>query len=276
MSEMKDEILEKAKCWHNRNDEENTVINVSWLESNVLEFEKVDLKANKWIFSHVPKTAGTALESYLTQAFALKDILNINGSELINFPECLYMKNRWPKFITGRHSMQGLLYQLLDENKVVHISMMRDPVERVVSFYNHKITKEYQELKSQEKVISFDDFINQSEVDEINNGQAKRFAGTLSYNTKISDKELYFRAKYSIDKCYSIVGVTEFFTQLHKLIAKKCGVKFHDLPPITRLETKVQFANLNPQQLTLIKRKNKVDIQLYQYVRSKFLNLMNL
>ena len=72
-----------------------------------------------------------------------------------------------------------------------------------------------------------------------------------------------------------MVGVTEFFSQFHKLIAKRCGIVFHDLPPITRLETKVKLASLKPEQLKAIKRKNKVDIQLYQYVRGKFLNLLS-
>ena len=268
-------ILENADLWHNQNDEENTKLNVSWLESNVLGFDEVNLKANTWVFSHVPKTAGTALERYLIQAFALKDILNINADELNNIPACIYMKNQYPKFISGYHPIQGLLYQLLEDEKIVHLSMMRDPIERVVSFYNHLITNDYHLNSSPMKVLGFDEFIHQSELAEVHNGQAKRFAGILDTNVKLSDKEIYFKAKYSIDNCFSMVGVTEFFAQFHKLIAKKCGVIFHDLAPITRLKTKVQLAHLKPEQIKVIKNKNKIDIQLYQYVRSKFLNLIN-
>lgn len=272
---IQNKILECSELWLNRSDDDNAKLNVLWLESQVLENAEINLESSTWIFSHVPKTAGTALESYLIQAFALKDVLNINANDLNNMPESLYMKNRYPKFITGYHPLQGLLYQILGNNKIVHLSMMRDPIERVVSTYNHLITKDYRSQNISNKALDFDDFINHTDLIEVHNGQAKRFAGILGTNIELSDKEIYFRAKYSIDHCFSIVGVTEFFSQFHKLIAKRCGVIFHDLPPITRLETKVQLANIKPDQMKVIKRKNKIDIQLYQYVRSKFLNLIN-
>jgi len=272
---IRDSILKNAGDWENRSDQENYQINISWLQNHILRFDEISLQNCQWVFSHIPKTAGTSLESYLIQAFLLKDVLNINADEINNLPQCLYMKNKYPKFITGYHPMQGMLYQLLKDTNVVHISMMRDPIERVISFYNHMNTKHYHANNGSNSVLEFDDFLNQPDLSEIHNGQAKRFAGMLDTDLEISDKDIYFRAKYCIDNCFSVVGVTEFFSQFHKLIAKKCAVTFHDLPPITRLETKVQLACLQPEQMKIIKRKNKIDIQLYQYVRSKFVNLIN-
>lgn len=121
-------LIEKACLWRNRSDQENAVINRAWLKQHAVAFEDINLKSSPWIFSHIPKTAGTSVESYLMQAFALKDILHINAPDLNNLPQCVYLKNKYPKFITGHHPIHGLLYQLLAEEKIVHLSMMREPV----------------------------------------------------------------------------------------------------------------------------------------------------
>jgi len=271
----RNQISENALLWKQQSDSTNADINTQWLKSNVVDFNDISLKNCTWVYSHVPKTAGTALESYLIQAFELKHVLNIDAVDLNELPECLYLRSRLPQFITGYHPLNGMLYQLLNNEKVVHISMMRDPIERIVSFFNHNITQRFRSKNHSGENLSFDEYINQSHLKEINNGQSRRLAGVIDSDEEISDKELYFKARFAIDNCFTVVGVTEFFSQFHKLIAKKCGVIFHDLPPITRLETKVQLANLKPEQIKIIKQKNKVDIQLYQYVRSKFLNLIN-
>ena len=133
---IQDKIKENTGFWRNRTDEDNTKINVSWLEAHVLKFDEVKLDEKTWIYSHVPKTAGTALESYIVQAFKLRDVFNVNSDDLNEMPESIYMKNRYPNFITGFHPLHGLLYQLLEDEEIVHLSMMRDPIERVIAYYN--------------------------------------------------------------------------------------------------------------------------------------------
>jgi len=271
---MHKKLLSKAELWQNRSDSQNTEINLSWLKKHVVDFNHINLNASIWVFSHVPKTAGTSLESYLIQAFAFKDVLHVNAPDLNKLPQCVYLKNRFAKFISGHHPFHGLLYQLLPDENIVHISMMRDPVSRVVSYYNYLATRNYHALHSQIKDMGFDKFLAQNDMVEIHNGQAKRFAGLLHSSEIVSDSDLYFRAKQAIDKCYSLVGVTEFFKQFYQLLAKKCGITFHQLPVINRSETKVQLTDLSQYQLKTIKQNNKVDIQLYQYVKSKFLEAL--
>ena len=265
-------LLNKAQKWKHRTDVENTNSNINWLKQHVVNFEDIKLINNPWIFSHIPKTAGTSLESYLSQGFELKDILNINAPDLNNLPQCIYLKNKYPKFITGHHPIHGLLFQLLPNQKIVHLTMMRHPIRRVISYYNYIATREYHALHKQIKDLSFDAFLEQDLV-ELHNGQAKRLAGLLHSNSDIKDSDLYFKSKYTVDNCYSLVGVTECFKQFTEVIAKKSGIAMKQLPTINQSITKVQITDLSQQQLSNIKRNNKVDIQLYEYVKSKFLEL---
>ncbi len=265
------ELIKIAESWQQRSDEQNTIINQQWLNDRVVHWQDINFENPMWVFSHIPKTAGTSLESYLHQAFTLKDILNVNAPDLNRLPQCVYLKNKFPKFITGHHPIHGMLYQLLPDRKVVHISMMREPVTRVISYYNYLASRNYHALHQQVKDLSFDEFIHRQDMVELHNGQAKRMAGYLHTDQTIKDSELYRKAKHVVDHCFSLIGVTEHFKQFHQLIARLCGVSFHHLPPINRSKIKIQLTDLSSEQRNIIKQKNKVDIQLYEYVKSLFI-----
>ncbi len=263
-------LLNKLEQWQSRQVSENSDINLKWLSQHVVDCKRINLNINPWVFSNIPKTAGKALDNYLTQSFALADILHINSDELNQLPQSIYMKNVYPKAITGQFSTSDLLYQLLPDQEIVHLSMMRDPVYRVIFIYNDIATTAYHAMDKSVETMDFDTFIRQDNS-EINNGQAKRFAGLLSeVDTKISDRELYEKAKYVVDNCFSLVGISEQFKQFYELLGRCCGIRFHNLPPIVRSKLKVQLSDVGDQQLALIKEKNRVDIQLHHYVKSKF------
>lgn len=262
-------ILKKSEQWQNRSNQENIDINLKWLSQHVVSFNRINLNITPWVFSNIPKTAGKALDNYLTQAFALSDILSLDSVDLRQLPQSIYLKKCYPKAIIGHYSTNDLLYQLLPNQEIVHLCMMRDPIYRVIFLYNDIATNAYHTVDKSNKTMDFDDFIKQDNK-EINNGQARRFVGLLTSEQIISDKELYEKAKYAVDNCFSLVGVSEQFKQFYQLLGNRCGVNFHNLPAIVRSKLKVQLSDVSDQQLALIREKNKVDIQLYHYVKSKF------
>ncbi|MCF6319522.1 MAG: sulfotransferase family 2 domain-containing protein [Proteobacteria bacterium] len=262
-------LVDKAKLWESRSDSENTSINCLWLSKYAVDCKRINLNITPWVFSNIPKTAGKALDNYLTQGFALSDILSINSGDLLHFPQSIYLKKSYPKAVTGQYAINDLLYQLLPDQEIVHLSMMRDPIYRVIFIYNDIATNAYHSVNKSEKAMDFDAFIRQDNS-EINNGQSKRFAGMLSPDLEISDKELYEKARFVVDNCFSLVGISEQFKQFYELLGNRCGIRFHNLPPIVRSKLKVQLSDVSDQQLALIKQKNRVDVQLYHYVKSKF------
>ncbi len=268
------QLLQKtARDWHKKQDAENATNNIAWLQEHCVSFADVSVKVTPWVFSHIPKTAGTSLESYLAQIFELKDLLHINAPDLNRLPQIIYAKSKYPHLIMGHHPIHGLLYQLLPQKRIVHLTMLREPVSRVISYYNYIATREYHALHQQVKDLDFQSFLSQNNMVELNNGQAKRLAGYLHCGVGVSDNELYLKAKYVVDNCFSLVGVTEYFKQFHQLLGEQCGIKFNTLPPINRSTIKIQLKDLSHEQLQAIEINNKVDIQLYNYVKAKFLQL---
>ena len=272
---MFEKLQNKSQSWQEKSDAENTHENIQWLKNHVSAQEKINLATTPWVFSHIPKTAGSSLESYLAQGFELKDILHINAPDLNRLPQVMYLKNKFPKLIMGHHPIHALLYQLLPDNEIVHLTMLREPLARVISYYNYITTREYHALHKQIKNLTFESFLAQNNMVELKNGQAKRLAGFLHSEQQISDNDLYFKAKYVIDNCFSLVGVTEYFNQFHQLLGKQCGVTYNKLPPINRSKIKVQLKDLSQTQIKIMRQNNKVDIQLYDYVKLKFLEFYN-
>jgi hypothetical protein len=267
---MHNKILQQAKDWQKRSKQENLTINFKWLSQFVVSSKRINLNMNPWVFSNIPKTAGRALDNYLTQAFALADILHLDSEYLRQLPQSIYLKNQYPKAITGQFDTSDLLYQLLPNQEIVHLSMMREPIYRVVFLYNNLATQAYHIKGQNGKPMDFDSFIQQKHNTEIQNGQARRFAGELSKDSTITDQELYIKAKEVVDNCFSLVGIAEQFEDFYQLLGKMCGIRFHNLPPIVRSRLKVQLSDISDEHLSIIKKRNRVDIQLYEYVKSQF------
>ena len=258
--------------WQRNSSRENQQINSSFLHKHVCDFDDLSVAINPWIFSHIPKTAGTSLENYLSQLFLIQDIVHVNAPDLNKIPEVLNLKNQFPRFIAGHHPMHGLLYQLLPKQKLVHLALMREPIARILSYYNYLKSRKTHALHDSVLGMDFDTFIQQPMV-ELNNGQSRRLAGMLHSDEKISDHELFKCAKNVIDNCFTLVGVTEKIELFVQLIENKCGVTINRSEPKNSSNKSLKMNEINSRQLELIQKNNAADIMLYDYVFEKFSNL---
>ena len=257
------------KRWLENKDSDNYQINIDFLKDYVCAFDQSSA-SHPWVFSHIPKTAGTSLENYLLQMFLIQETLHVNAPDLNKMPEVVHLKNKFPRFITGHHPMHGLLYQLLPRQKFIHITMIREPVARVVSYYNYLSTRSDHALHKIVVNLSFDEFLSLTELVELHNGQSRRLAGSLHSNETISDDELFDRAKFVVDNCFTLVGVTEKFDAFLNLIEVRYGAKFNQMVRKNQSAIKLQNSELNASQIQQIEQNNSVDFRLYSYVYEKF------
>ena len=263
-----------SKRWLKNKDSDNYQINIDFLKDFVQTFDQSPPVPHPWVFSHIPKTAGTSLENYLLQMFLIQETLHVNAPDLNKMPEVVHLKNKFPRFITGHHPIHGLLYQLLPRQKFIHITMIREPVARVVSYYNYLSTRNDHALHKAVENLSFDEFLLQTQLVELHNGQARRLAGVLHSNETICDDTLFNRAKFVVDNCFTLVGVTEKFDAFLDLIAAKYKVKFNKIARKNQSVIKLHNRELNNNQIQLIEESNSVDIKLYTYVYEKLISKM--
>ena len=136
--------------------------------------------------------------------------------------------------------------------------MLRDPVKRVLSFYNYLRGKTDHPLHAVATTKSFVDFLTSQPSPEVNNGQARRFSGHL-HTDPAADEHMAEAAIDNLSRCFSLVLTTERFE--HGLLLLQQDLRLVDVfsqrqntsQPFIRLES------LSAEEVELIRSLNRAD-----------------
>ena len=258
--------------WQQRTDQDNLQRNRDWLIQHTARLDQASAE-QRLVFSHIPKNAGTTLEYILGKNFQLSEILHVNAPDLNKQPNLLQLKKNQPRLICGHHPMHGLLYQLLPDEPMVHITMLRNPLDRVISYYNYIHGSTRHPLHDLVKDMDFDEFIEHPELTEIRNGQAKRLAGYLHSKDAYDEEQLYTTAKQILQQCFTVVLITEQFDQ--GLLVLQTMLNLQDLYYLPHNQSKklIDKTAITAQQQALIVQHNAVDDRLYRHFQQQFTQL---
>ena len=196
--------------WESLTDQQNTQNNVSTLQQLLAaEGQTSDIQV---VFSHVPKTAGTSLENILAKNFRFADVLHINAPDLNQCPQLLELKKNPFKLICGHHPIHGQLYGLLPNIKTFHLTMLRNPVDRVLSYYNYIQGKADHPMHGHAAGISLEQFIENNPSPELHNGQVRRFSGYL-HQDPIDETAMLKKALDTLNTAFTLVLTTCLFDE---------------------------------------------------------------
>jgi len=225
------------------------------------------------VFSHVPKTGGTSVETVLAKNYRLSDVLHLNAPEFKRYPEILTLKKKPPRLICGHHPLHSPLYRHLPAAPLFHFTLLREPVARVLSYYNYVCHKTDHPMHQQACGLSLSDFVISAASPELNNGQSRRFSGYL-HQAAPNDETLFETARDALENCFSLVGTTHCFDETLLLLHQFLG--FTDLhyrrqnqsPKILAIE------DLSDKELKLIEQYNESDAHLYRYAEERINKLI--
>ncbi len=150
-----------------------------------------------------------------------------------------------------------------------YITILRDPIERVISYYHHVIRNPthylYEVVKDKLDLAAFADSQLTAEID---NGQTRLLAGpdfmwTIPYGE--CTQTMLEKAKQNLRENFSVVGIADQFDQTLILLKLKFGWDdlFYTRANVT--EGRPKKKNIPVSAKTIIKQDNHLDIQLYQY-----------
>jgi len=250
--------------WFSSDDLTNFIINKN-ITNKCLITDAYDIKTDLCFFSHVPKTGGTSLESIFAKNYAPSELLHINAPDLNRLPQIIDVKKSPPRFICGHHPFHGLLYQLIQQRRLFQFTMLRNPIDRVVSYFNYVKGKQDHPMHPHTN-NNLDQFLSASPSPELINGQSRRFSGYLHASTA-SDETLLHEAKAVLSQCFSLVLTTCLFDQGLLLLKKHLGLNDIYYMRHNQSTKFVDKSELSDASLNWIMEHNSADMVLFDWAR---------
>jgi hypothetical protein len=186
------------------------------------------------IFLHIPKTGGMTLYQVLEQNFPAESIWKVPARGEDEFRSLPEERRRRFRCIMG-HAWFGIHDSI--PNPFFYITMLRDPVERLISQYYHAMRDEGTELHRMimERKLTLEEFL-QSGLDIFYNQQTRLIAGRKGVKmarrkTRQAPPHIRFQhpvlleeAKQNMRKFFRFVGLVEKYDESLLVLKKEIGL----------------------------------------------------
>ncbi|MCB1582682.1 MAG: sulfotransferase family 2 domain-containing protein [Xanthomonadales bacterium] len=256
-----------STTWLSSSDLTNFFINKKIL-SAVIKPTSYNKNTDICCFSHIPKTAGTSLETVIAKNYKVSDTLHVNAPDLNEQPKVIRLKKHLPRFICGHHPLHGQLYQLIQKVPIFHFTQLRDPLDRVLSYYNYVKGKTDHPMHGYTKDGSIIHFLLKNPSPELCNGQSKRFSGYL-HSGLATDDQLFTESRDALITCFSLVLTTCLFDESLLLLKKRLGLSdvFYQRENVS--QKFIDKQSLDDATLNFILENNQADMQLFEWAKNQ-------
>ncbi len=226
------------------------------------------------VFFHIPKTGGTTLDYLVAKNYRVDYVYQVNAPALDQHVRGMFKAGRAFRAFLGHYELNDIHYQLLDRKKLVQFTMIREPVGRVISYYDYVRSSKNHPKHAMACGLSLEEFIEHPEVDEMPNAQAHRILGLLRENAihadRRSDQQLIEAVCEQLERRFSLFGLTEMYD--HFLLMAQRALGWNDVfyRRMNESREKTDKTALPTALIERIRAINHIDQALYEFARDLF------
>lgn len=230
-----------------------------------------------FIFLHIPKAGGSTLRTILNRQFRQSNIYligeDING-DVARFSQLSKSEAKNYGLILG-HLRYGIHTPIEDE--FCYLTMLRDPVARVLSEYRFLKTNQYHALNQYVAKMTLEEYLESGITDQISNGQVRMLSGADSKPPKgkperraMTKDDLALAYKH-IEQHFGQIGFIERYDEslMSWVNRYQWRYPFYVKENITK-PSALSDVPITDAQRDKIVQLNQLDIQLYQDLLAQF------
>jgi predicted RNA binding protein YcfA (HicA-like mRNA interferase family) len=224
----------------------------------------------KILFDHLPKCGGSTLTAYLEEHYPRASIYSIDGlnpvESVMQF-KGLHRQDRYGYSLIAGH----LANELIDfaDPACLKVTILRDPVERIVShyFYARNDSRHYLHSIIHSSKMSLDCYVGSDISDELRNWYTTHFSGLPLDVAEQKPEESIEKAAKVLLKHYDVVGFLDNFSLFIDSLRRQANLACeYDGNRVNVGERRPCVESVPQSSIERIKQVNFLDIALYERV----------
>jgi hypothetical protein len=226
------------------------------------------------VFIHIPKAAGTTLQEIVVRHYQGGRGFRFTGEtkEWEEFKRAPREQNGRYDLIYG-HVHFGV-HEYLPE-PATYMTMLRDPVDRVVSHYHFVLSNpgHYLHPVVAGRQFTLHDYAVTRASHELDNDQVRWLCARHHFDVPVGQvsREMVEEAKWNLENGVAVVGLMERFADSLKCL--KAAFGWHDVSPpesrnVNRLRPRLN--QIAPETVDAIRQINRYDLELYDFAVGLF------
>jgi hypothetical protein len=225
------------------------------------------------LFLHIPKVGGTTMAAIIFRNSGIGGAVHVNAPVLEANPGALLTHGEFPRIALGHHKLNQVVYQLINR-ELVHFTVLRDPLDRVVSYYNYLRSDPRHRKRTCAAGRTLAEFVRSADLCEIHNAQTLRLTGRLHSkvqqpggNASLEDLE---QAKITLSQRFTLFGVLESFDAFLIMIQRLLGWQdvFYRRQNVS--QRFIRPEDVDESTRSLILDRNQADQALHDYAKKLF------
>ena len=229
-------------------------------------------EADTVIFLHIHKAAGTTLHRIIERQYTPAAIWSFDEQHDFQEFQALSVAEKAQIRMLRGHMIFGL-HEMMP-NPCTYFTLLRDPGERVISFYNYirRNPHHYHSEMIASQELSLGEYLETKTSTMMNNGQTRMLAGARQYDFPVGEctDELLEAAKRNLRDWFAVVGLVERFDETLLLLQRAFGWRRMFYVRQNVAERRPTPGDLSAETLDLVRKHNALDLQLYQYAKALF------